>query len=325
MVTIAIPTYNGKHLIEDALKSILLQKGDVSKVIIIDDFSPDTTFQKAEYLKEKYNQLNIEVFQNKKNIGYQANWNKCFEYCETKYLVILHQDDMLFENTIQRQLKYLNENIDIALVGGKEDGIDESGRIYKKHSQVRNEKFLKGQIYEFMSRNGSYIPCSSVMFDMEKVRHVGFFDTNVLGTDEIFWPKVLSSYPIAILGESLIYRRNHPGQAEWSDFYKKKQEVIISFKRFSEITDLEKRLDKKKEISKLINRKFCLGLIGIAGAVIRYYHSSKLAFWYLRRVIIVDPLFPFKSFQFWKILLIIIVNSLGLIGFFKAIKKKRLV
>ena len=104
------------------------------------------------------------------------------------------------------------------MIGGYEDFINENGNLTKKSKPKETKVYQRGQIYEFVLNHGSYIACSSVMFNMEKIRQFGFFDESVLATDELYWPKVLRKFPIAVLGESLINRRIHPGQTEYKDF-----------------------------------------------------------------------------------------------------------
>ena len=101
MISVAIPTYNGEIYLESALKSIIKHTYKVQKIIISDDASSDNTSQLIEKLQKKYHMVDIAYFKNKENLGYQKNWNKCFEYCNTKYLNILHQDDLLKDHSLR--------------------------------------------------------------------------------------------------------------------------------------------------------------------------------------------------------------------------------
>ena len=225
-VTVAIPVYNGERFLESAVESVVKQDHPVSEIIIIDDHSTDNTHEIVEKLKLEINNLNIKYYKNIKNIGYPKNWNRCFELCKTRFLIILHQDDELKKYCVRMQLNFLEKNDAIALVGGFEDSIDSEGRLIKKQKKRETRIFEKGKIFEFATQTGFYIPCSSVMFDMEKIRNVGYFDEDVIATDELYWPKVLSKYPIAIIGESLINRRAHPDQAEYRDFIRYEKDAL---------------------------------------------------------------------------------------------------
>jgi len=236
MITVAIPTYNGSAFLEQAVESVILQTLKVEGIVIIDDASEDNTVEKAREIIEKYSGNKISLFINEKNVGYQANWNKCFEVCKTKYLLILHQDDMLKKNSCERLVAFLQENPDLALTGGQEEICNELGVPHKqKNKNIPDRIFKKGQIYEFITETGCYIPCSSVMFDMGKIREVGGFEVDFSGTDELYWPKVLTKHPLAVLGSVIILRRSHPNQAEYKSFISDEKQALVLYQRFKDL------------------------------------------------------------------------------------------
>ena len=320
-ITIGIPTFNGEKFLEEAVKSVYYQTVKVNNIIIVDDCSTDQTIKKIDELEKKYPSLTIKLFINKVNEGYQKNWNKCFKYCQTKYLLILHQDDILKDNAIEKLGNFFNRNNEFALIGGREEIIDNKKKVIRKYNNRKDLVFTKGEIYEFISTNGTYIPCSTVMFDMDKIIEVGYFETNILATDELFWPKILHKYPIAILGESIIFRRKHPAQAEWSDFNNKPKEIVSAHKHFLKLENYENRIEYKKKIRKLINNRFSKNLLGISASVIRYYGNDKLAVWYLKQALKLDTVLPLKTNLFWKVLLIIILDKLGLFNLLRRYKQ----
>jgi len=299
LVTVAIPVYNGSKYLEQAVISIVQQSIPVKNCIIIDDASTDNIDDVVKNIKEKYNSIRITYYRNEKNIGYPSNWNLCFKYCSTKFLVILHQDDFLLQDTIEKQLKFFNENPHIALVGGLEDFINERGNIIKTNIKKENKIYQEGQIYEFVSQTGSYIPCSSVMFDMYKINKVGYFDEDVIATDELFWPKVLQHYPIAILGETLIYRRIHPEQTEYGDFIRYEKEAIKIYKKFHRIINYEQRPEFKKKIQDFLTLKFSQSYIGIAINVAKM-GKPWLAIKYIGKSVKIKPNIIFYFPKMWK-------------------------
>ncbi len=323
LITVGIPSFNGENFIEDAVESIINQTQKVDEIIIIDDGSKDKTVEKIKCIQKKYPSIKLRTYINEENTGYQANWNKCFEYCRTKYLLILHQDDILKEDAIEKLWGFLKSNSDFGLVGGQEDIIDSEKKIIRTNHKKKNLIFQKGEIFEFLSINGTYIPCSSVLFDMEKINRVGYFETGVLATDELYWTKVLANYPIAKLSDTIILRRNHPGQAEWQDFNNKPYEIINAHKHFLMLENYEKREKYKEPIRQLINKKFSNSLLGIAGSVIRYHNNNRLALWYIQQALKLDFFLPFKSTLFWKILVMIVLNTTGLLSPLREMRKNK--
>lgn len=307
MITVAIPVYNGEKFIEEAIKSVSDQTYPVREVIISDDCSMDASFYIIKSSQYKFSNLNLTYFKNSNNIGYAENWNRCFKYCKSKYLMILHQDDILKKHTVEILYNFLNANPDIALAGGYEDFINERGNIIKfKEKPDVTKIYTKGQIFEFVKNHNSYIACSSVMFDMEKINRVGYFDTDVIATDELYWPKVLSKYSIAILGESLIYRRSHPNQTEYNHFIKYEKEALKIYEKFKRVANYEERLFYKKKILNLLKWKFSKAWIGIAANVAKQGYKT-IPFKYVRRAILINPLIIFYFPKMWKSFVKIIV------------------
>jgi glycosyltransferase involved in cell wall biosynthesis len=310
-VEVAIPIYNGSLFIEEAVESVVDQSHKVNRILLIDDSSCDTTAEVSRKIINKYDGCNIQYFRNPVNVGYSANWNRCFEYCEGRYLVILHQDDVLKRNTIETQLKYFQVNQEIALVGGIEDGIDENSNITYQRKSDETKVFKAGEIYEFISQTGSYIPCSSVMFDMEKVRKVGFFQDGVIAADELYWPKVLLKYPIAILGEPLIDRRYHPNQIEYHDFKNKPQQIVGWWKHFERIMDYETRDDKKAELRPIMRKKMSNALAGhVMQSTILYHKSLGLGLYYIVNAVKIYPMIMTEP-RFWKHIIYVTLRHFG--------------
>ena len=323
-VTVAIPCYNEADYIIHTISSVLNQSYYVDEIIICDDRSKNDLVQRVEKFINNKGFSHIKIYINKKNLGYQKNWNKCFERANNNYVVILHGDDLLKPDAIKKQIGFLKSHPEIALVGGMEDKIDEKGNAIKLLEPKGNVIFQKGKIYEFISNHGTYIPCSSVMFDMEKIKNVGFFEEDVMATDELYWPRVLNKYPIAILGESLIYRRNHPEQNEWKDFVNKPNEIVSAYYNFLNLENYEGRIQYKHKIKKLITKKFGRSLLGISILVIRFGQNNKIAIWYIGRALKIDPYLPIKNAIFWKSLIIILLNTTGLLTPLLKIRKKNL-
>ncbi|MBN2167003.1 MAG: glycosyltransferase family 2 protein [Marinilabiliaceae bacterium] len=311
MVTVAIPVFNGEQFMADTIQSIVYQSYPVDKIIISDDASIDGTKKLVNKLMKKYPQHSIQYFCNKKNLGYPFNWNRCFEYCTTKYLIILHQDDNLKPHAVKILYNYLITNQDLALAGGNEDFIDSSGNIVVAQGFKPTKVYKKGQVFEFVVHHGSYIPCSSVMFDMEKIRTTGYFDTDVIATDELFWPKVLINYPIAILGQSLIFRRIHDKQTEYRHFVEYEKKAFTIYKKFLRIVSYENRIDKKHKLVKFLKIKFSRGWIEAIAPNVAKQGYRIIALKYIWKAVILYPPIILHFPKLWKSFAKVFVYLIG--------------
>ena len=298
-VSVAIPIYNGAKFLERAINSILNQSKKVHYIIIVDDASTDNSSEVIQIIKSKNPQTDIKYYRNETNIGYPSNWNKCFEYCKTEYLLILHQDDMLKTNAIEKLYYFLQTNHEYAIVGAYEEFINENDEIISSKKLLKTRYYEKGQIYEFVVNHGSYIACSSIMFDMDKIRKVGFFDEDVIATDELYWPKVLAKYPIAILGEKLIFRGIHKNQTEYAHFVQYEKDAFDIYKKFQRIIDYEKRPEKKEKLAKFLKLKFSKSWIGIAVNVAKQGYKI-ISLKYIYRAVKLNPSILFYFPKMWK-------------------------
>ena len=117
-ITIAIPTYKRAILLREAIDSCLQQKTNIPFNILIVDNDPQRNCE-TEELIASYVSKNISYYKNTENLGPTGNWNKLFELAQTDFVVMLHDDDKLEDDYIQKidkVLKYYQEKIDAIYV-----------------------------------------------------------------------------------------------------------------------------------------------------------------------------------------------------------------
>jgi len=95
LLTIAIPTYNRKEYLINCLKSIFIQYTDEIEIVVIDNSSDYNINQFLQTNLENLERYNIRIVRNVVNIGANANILRCFEFCATKWLYIIGDDDVL--------------------------------------------------------------------------------------------------------------------------------------------------------------------------------------------------------------------------------------
>jgi glycosyltransferase, group 2 family len=117
-ITIAIPTYRRAILLREAIDSCLQQKTNIPFNILIVDNDPQRNCE-TEELIASYVSKNISYYKNTENLGPTGNWNKLFELAQTDFVVMLHDDDKLEDDYIEKidkVLKYYQEKIDAIYV-----------------------------------------------------------------------------------------------------------------------------------------------------------------------------------------------------------------
>ena len=153
LITIAIPAYKRADLLKEGLDSIMRQKNFTDfEVMVIDDYSEGS--EEMDQLMEEYTNRyhNISCYRNDKNIGMGANWNRCIELTRSKWLVLLHDDDMLCDNFLEKVYP-IAEATQCSLAGVfqyKLKQIDDNGKSGEKYIK----RLSKAQTILSKSRKG---------------------------------------------------------------------------------------------------------------------------------------------------------------------------
>ncbi len=114
LVTIAIPTYRRLELLKEAIASVLAQIEvvDFEIVIVDNDDTGEYSTQIVNYLTTIADER-IYYYRNSQNIGVFGNWNRCIELARGKWMTILCDDDILFNNYLQQMFKVINSDSNI--------------------------------------------------------------------------------------------------------------------------------------------------------------------------------------------------------------------
>lgn len=167
--TIAIPVFERTEYFTEALKSAINQTVKC-KVLVVDNWSSHNKFEEIISL---FPDADIKFVRNSRNLGFVGNWNRCIELCETKYVTILHDDDLLqprFIECIQRIESDWNVLFTKSIVRKKlpNDFLNINTTFsYSTPKTVDPNSFLYG--------NFNYAP--GTVFSVEKAKSVGCFSS----------------------------------------------------------------------------------------------------------------------------------------------------
>jgi glycosyltransferase involved in cell wall biosynthesis len=100
LVSILIPAYQAESIITETNRSACAQTWPHKEVIIVDDGSPDRTFEVARALES----ATVKVVR-QENGGAPAARNKAFELAQGEYIQWLDADDLLHPDKIRLQLQ----------------------------------------------------------------------------------------------------------------------------------------------------------------------------------------------------------------------------
>ncbi|MDH6364553.1 glycosyltransferase involved in cell wall biosynthesis [Enterococcus sp. PF1-24] len=141
MISVCLATYNGAQFIEKQLRSILAQLTATDEVIIVDDNSTDQTLTIIKALQQDYS-ASVNIYQNKKNLGPIASFEKALTLTKGDYIFFSDQDDQWFPEKVASALAaFQKDNSDLFLhdgvvIGPQGEELDASWNHYH-HNQVQ--------------------------------------------------------------------------------------------------------------------------------------------------------------------------------------------
>lgn len=126
IISVLMPAYNVEKWIALSIESVLSQTLKEFELIVVDDGSTDGTAKIAGDLSKKDNR--IKVYTLKKNLGIVGALNIGLQLSRGIYIARMDSDDIATPDRLEKQLNFLIDHPDYALVGAQMLSIDELGR-----------------------------------------------------------------------------------------------------------------------------------------------------------------------------------------------------
>lgn len=171
-ISIIIPSFNGRKLLEENLPSILKQLMAGDEVIIVDDGGSDTT----DIYVDKLNHSQVRLVRIEKNIRFAKASNQGVEFAKNKF-VFLCNNDVQLQNDCLTALRIHAEDEDLFAVGCLEYedhlGGDKSG---KNKLWFARGLFQHSKADDFKSGETAWASGGSALFCKEKWLKIGGFD-----------------------------------------------------------------------------------------------------------------------------------------------------
>lgn len=103
-VSIVIPNYNGKHFLEDCLKSVFAQNIENQEVIVVDNGSTDGSLEYLETFP------GVRVIGLDKNYGFCRAVNEGIKAAKSEYVILLNNDTEVDKNFSSELLKAMRSD-----------------------------------------------------------------------------------------------------------------------------------------------------------------------------------------------------------------------
>ena len=126
LVSVCIPAYRAERFIAGTIESVLSQTTDDWELVVVDDASPDATYDIAAGYADGER---IRVERNATNLGPVGNWNAVVDRAAGRYVKVLCSDDLLYPRCLAVQVDALESYPSAGLVAGRRDIIDTNDHI----------------------------------------------------------------------------------------------------------------------------------------------------------------------------------------------------
>jgi len=129
LVSVIIPCYNHEKYVQETIYSIINQTYKKIELLIIDDGSSDSSYDKIYEMEEQCNRRfsRFEV-KTRENKGVIETLNNLITMSSGEYIYLIASDDIAAPQAIEVQLDFLVNHPDYALCVGLNDIIDENGQ-----------------------------------------------------------------------------------------------------------------------------------------------------------------------------------------------------
>ena len=204
-IDITLPHYGDTKYLKLAIDSILSQKYQNWRLIVVDDGGGDETKGLIDKIK-KQTKNEVKYVKNEKNLGFARNFQKCLDSVKNDWFVVMGNDDIMLPNFLEQFAEIKNKDFDLYQPTVRT--IDSAGRVsnsmtdrIKKMLSPRKAGIYQGEKLASSLMVGNWLYFPSIIWHTETARKYNF-DSKfgdlvdmgmeldiILGGGKLFWNK----------------------------------------------------------------------------------------------------------------------------------------
>jgi len=198
-ISVIMSVYNGQRHVSKAIDSIIAQTFSDWQFLIVDDASTDGT---AVILKDyAAKDGRIKIITNPENLGLTKSLNIAIGRAEAEFLARQDADDISTPARLEKQLSYMEQHPEVAVVGCLGEIRNADGIVRKS----KDRKFSGAGMKRYLAKHNVFIH-GSVMMRKSCLAKVGFYrEFFRYAQDYDLWLRLSEHFDLAILPEHLYW------------------------------------------------------------------------------------------------------------------------
>lgn len=204
-LSVIMATYRDKpEFLEQCIDSILKQTfHDFEFIIVVEPNETNIGFlEKTAKIDSR-----VKVLKNASRVGISASRNRAIKESYSEYVALIDGDDYCDLTRFEKQLKFLENNPDISVVGSDMYLVDESNVIIGERIYPELHRDIKNYFLITMA-----VANPTIMVRRSDMSQVGFFDDKLFKAEDFdLWLRFLvNDKKMHNLQDKLVFYRTHP-------------------------------------------------------------------------------------------------------------------
>lgn len=206
-VSVCIPTYNSDRFLGETIRSVLDQRFTDFELVVCDNASTDGTPE----LCAQFSDPRLRYVRFDELVGQAANWNRCLELARAELIILLHGDDLLTPDYLERAVAEMDRHPDVSLLFCCAQHVDVDGKPLRRQEAFAADRVEDGSVLaRMLLLKGCEVNPAGVLVRRTAYAAVGkFTEAIVWGVDWHMWVRLALRGRFVYLAEPLSQYRIH--------------------------------------------------------------------------------------------------------------------
>src|ERR1017187_5851154 len=221
LISFSLICYNQQSFIREALEGAFAQTYSPLEIVVVDDCSPDRTFNIIREMADAYHgPHSLRIFQNQANLGLAGNFHRASELCRGEFVVSAAGDDVslpmrteliyrIWEESARRATGIFSSHINIA-ADGTEEGVAGTRDIAGGSSLTSR---MVGDLFRFLSTRDPMVNGCSAAWSPRLWRYFGPVRGDL--EDVVLSFRTLAIGELYYISQPLLKYRRHQDNVSW--------------------------------------------------------------------------------------------------------------